>query len=68
MVENFKYAVNILSAMYESDREWLQNLFNESIPKTKTTFKFDTKEEADEFEKKLNEEGYSTFRNRIMNF
>ncbi|QIQ66268.1 hypothetical protein KNU91_gp101 [Enterococcus phage nattely] len=68
MQENYKYAVNILNAKHESDREWLQKLFDESIPKTKTIFEFDTEEEADEFEKKLNKDGHKTFRNRIIHF
>lgn len=68
MTENFKYAVTILSLGYESDKEWLQNLFNDSPIKEKTRFEFDTKEEADNFENKLNEAGHKTFRNRIMHF
>lgn len=66
MQENYKYAVNVLTLTYESDKQWLQKLFDESIPKTKTVFEFDTEEEADEFEKKLNEDGHKTFRNRII--
>lgn len=66
MQENYKYAVNVLTPTYESDRQWLQNLFDDLIIEPKTRFEFDTKEEADEFEKQLNNDGYKTFRNRII--